>query len=387
MKLLASAGLIAFLAAPLSAQRAQPQVTVLGNPDRVFPVGFTRIAGFLELPDGRVLVSDRGEEQLVVADFTAGRATPIGRKGSGPAEYRLPSRLIPWLGDSVLLNDQGNTRLAVIGPDLKIHRTFVLNIPNVPTTLAPRAVDARGRMYVQIPRWAAESYGQKGDSAPVVRISPPSSGESGGRRVEVLTLVLLTADPGPVKYGLPYIPFTPQDGWVATPDGNLVLVRSNDYHLEQRDERGTVTRRPGIPTARIAVTREDKVDYTRSFLQGSTMGGRGGPNTAPSGESNMPADWLTDEQVNQLVEQNKFASVKAPITDAAPILAPTGEVWVERSMPHGAASEWDVFNRSGVRVKTIRLPPARRLVSVGRNSVYVIVVDEDGFERVERYRR
>jgi hypothetical protein len=370
------------------AQRAEPPLTVLSTPDRRLPIGFTKITGFYELRDGRVLVSDRGEERVVVADFTNGRATLIGRKGSGPGEYRLPSRIIAWTGDSLLLNDGGNTRLAVIGPDLRIHRSFSLNIPNVPTTLAPRGVDARGRMYLQVPLWAAGSFGKRGDSVPVVRITPSPSMErgSGGEVVEILTWVLLTADPGPVKYGLPYIPFTPQDGWAVTREGGVVLVRSNDYHVEWWNERGVAVKGPPIPTPRIPVIRADKVSYTRRFLEGSTIGGRGGANNAPSGESNMPADWLTDEQVNEMVKNNRFASVKAPITDAAPMLAPSGELWVERSMPHGAPSEWDVFNSAGVRVRRVRLPAERRLLSLGRGSAYVIAVDEEGFEKVERYR-
>lgn len=368
---------LAWTTAAAGAQRAEPPLTILHAPERVFPVGFTRITGFYELRDGRVLVSDRGEERLVVADFATGRITPVGRKGSGPGEYRLPSRIIAWTGDSLLLNDGGNNRLAVIGPDLRIVRSFSLNIPDVPTTLAPRAVDARGRMYLQIPLWAAGSFGKRGDSVPVVRVT--------GRGHEVMTWVLLTADPGPVKYGLPYIPFTPQDGWTVSREGNLILVRSHDYHVERWNDRAVAVRGAPVSTPRIPVTRADKVAYTRRFLEGTTIGGRAGANNAPSGESNLPADWLTDERVNELVEANQFAAVKAATTDAAPMLSPAGELWVERSMPYGSPSEWDVFNSAGVRVRRVQLPVDRRLLSLGRNAAYLIAVDEDGFEKVERY--
>lgn len=378
--------LTAIFATSLSAQQAEPPLTVLRTPEKVLPAGFTRITGFHELKDGRVLVSDRGEEILQVADFSTGRVAPVGRKGSGPGEYRLPSRIIPWTGDSLLLNDGGNSRLAVIGPDLRIVRTFSLNIPNVPTTLAPRAVDSRGRMYLQVPLWAAGSFGDRGDSVPVVRITPsPAAERVPGGEVEVLTWVLLTADPGPVKYGLPYIPFTPQDGWTVTREGNLVLVRSNDYHVERWSDRSVAVRGAAVRTSRIPVTRADKVAYTRRFLEGTTIGGRGGPNTTPSGESNLPADWLTEERVDELVRTNRFAELKAPTTDAAPMLALSGELWVERSMPFGSPSEWDVFNVAGARIRRIRLPADRRLLSLGRNSAYLVAVDEDGFEKIERY--
>jgi hypothetical protein len=383
MNVALSAALGVLLAAPLSAQRAGPPVTVLRAPDRRLPVEFTRITGFYELGDGRVLVSDRGEEAVMVADFAAGRATPIGRKGSGPGEYRLPSRIIAWTGDSLLLNDGGNTRLSVIGPDLRIHRSFSLNIPNVPTTLAPRVVDARGRMYLQVPLWAAGSFGDRGDSVPVVRIAPAREGGRGAE-VEVLTWVLLTADPGPVKYGLPYIPFTPQDGWTVTRAGELILVRSNDYHVERWTDRRVTVRGAPVAAPRIPVTRADKVAYTRRFLEGSTIGGRGGANTAPSGESNLPDDMLTDEQVNRLVETNKFATVKAAMTDAVPQLSPAGALWVERSVAYGAPPEWDVFSSAGALVRRVRLPADRRLLGLGRRSVNLVADDDQGFERIER---
>lgn len=368
----------------LDAQQAP--LTVLATPDKVFPANFTRIIGLLELRDGRVLVSDRGEETVVAADFTTGRSTPVGRKGSGPGEYRLPSGLRAWTGDSVVLSDQGNARLAVIGPDLRIHRSFTLTIPNVPTGFFPRAVDPNGRMYAQVPRWAARGYGAHGDSIPLVAITPPAAG---GRApaVAVLAWVIAEAEPaGGRKFGLPFVAFSPQDGWAATSDGRVVIVRVGDYHVEWIDQRGMVTRGPAIPFTRIPVTRADKVAYTRSFMEGTTMGGRGGPNSAPSGESAVPPEWLEQKRIEELVDQNPFASVKPPITNSVPLVSPGGALWVERSVAANAAPEWDVFDGRGIRVARVRLPAGRKLMAVGRGTAYLVATDEDGFERVERYR-
>ena len=48
------------------------------------PHEFTQVRGFRELADGRGLISDRLDEKLVVADFTAGTVQVIGRTGAGP---------------------------------------------------------------------------------------------------------------------------------------------------------------------------------------------------------------------------------------------------------------------------------------------------------------
>ena len=357
-------------------------VVAVSPPERVLDHPFALIAGVFELRDGRVLISDRTEESVVVADLATGRLQPIGRKGSGPAEYRLPSRFSRWRGDSILMVDQGNARLSIIGPDLKIHRSFVVSVPGLPTAVAPRGVDAMGRMIAQVPWWASESYGRHGsDSTPMVRVTVV------GRPAEVVTWVQVTADPGPVKRGLPYIPFSPQDGWNVMPDGRIGIVRAADYHVEFLTGDGRVSvRGPANRFDRIPVTETDRIAYTRQFMENSTVGGRAGAGATPSGESPVPPEWLEQREIEKLARDNTFAKEKPPITDAMPLVTPTGELWVERSGPAGAPSMWDVFDENGQMVRRYRFPAGRRLVALGRETAYAIATDEDGLQKLERYR-
>jgi len=342
---------------------------------------FTQVGGVFELRDGRVLISDRKDEAVVVADMATGRIRPVGRKGSGPAEYRMPARLARWRGDSIMLNDQGNARVAIIGPDLKIHRSFTLSVPGLPTTVAPRGIDSRGRMYAQVPRWAASSlYGQHGDSAPIVRIAAP------GRPAEVVAWILLQADPGPVKKGLPYVPFSPEDVWNFSPDGRLAIARSRDYHVEWMDREGRITRGPANAFLKIPVAQIDKIAYTRRFMENSTIGGRGSGATMPSGESPVPPEMLEAHAIEEIARVNPFAPVKPPFTDAMPLIAPNGELWVERSVSATVRPLWDVFDAMGVLLRRYQAPGGRRLVALGRGTAYAVVQDADGLERVERYR-
>ena len=80
-----------------------------------------------------------------------------------------------------------------------------------------------------------------------------------------------------------------------------------------------------------------------------------------------------------------FAETKAAVADATPIVAPDGTLWVERSVPSGAASTWDLFNAAGRPIASWQLPTGRRLVGVGRGRVYLVAADEDGIEKLERY--
>jgi hypothetical protein len=357
-----------------------PAPLLLSLPDLVLAAPFSQIAGARELPDGRLILTDRLEDRVVVADLATGTLSAIGRAGAGPEEYRRPGRLVPINGDSILLADEGNERLLVLGPDLRIHRTFRLEVRGVATDLWPRGVDDRGRYYVQVPRWAAQGgpYAGHGDSLPVLRAA------ASGVRPEIVTWVVALADPpGEVRHGLPYIPFSPQDGWTVNGAGEVIVVRAGDYHVERLGAAGAQRGSP-VAFVPLPVTAADKRAYMRNFLENSGMGGRG--TTGGSAVGNVPAEMMTDESITRLVAMNPFATVKPPITDRAPILAPEGMLWVERSTPLGAPATYDLFDREGKVVRKVTLPAGRRLLLVGRAGIYLVATDADGVERVERYR-
>ena len=101
---------------------------------------------------------------------------------------------------------------------------------------------------------------------------------------------------------------------------------------------------------------------------------------------NVPAEMMTDESITRLVATNPYAETKPPITDRAPILAPDGTLWVERSGALGAPTTYDLFDGAGKVIRKVTLPAGRRLLLVGRAGIYLVATDEDGVERVERYR-
>lgn len=370
--LLLAMGAIGFPGGALAQER------VLRTPDAVLEHDFSQIRGVRELADGRVLVSDRIEERVVVADFGSGRLTTIGRAGSGPGEYRLPTTLTPLPGDSTLLVDEGNSRLAVISPTLTIHRSFTLRIPGIGFTLGARGIDAQGRYYLQIPGWMIQAH-RRGDSLPVIRFDP--------RTIRVDTLAIVkgsTSIPPEVpKYGLSFVAFSPQDLWAMAPDGRIAVVRSRDYHVEWRDANGRVTRGAPIAFRPLPVTAEDRTRFSRTFLANTPVGGRG----EGGGLALVPAEWQSEANVRQFVARNPFADTKGPFTSATPLIASDGTLWVERSVTARERALWEVLDAAGRPVARYRLPAGRRLVALGRRAIYLAAADDDGVERLERYAR
>ena len=355
--------------------QAAPAATRLSSPD-VLPHEFSLIRGLRELPDGRVLVSDWIEEVVAVADFRSGSVRPLGRKGSGPLEYRLPGTLLALPGDSTLLLDEGNGRFAVIAPDLRIARSYANNRPGAGHSIYPRAVDRQGRIYFTIPRWADRTP-PGGDSASVARWTPD------GDRIERLVTVLGSAPRKNSRVpGHPNIMFSPQDAWQADADGRIVVVRSDRYRIESHAPDGRVTGGPATPHTPLRTTRRDRTDFVARFLNSSAISGRG---EGASGLAQLPAAMKSREAIERMVETQEFAPVRPAFTDRGPWLAPDGLLWVERSVPSGAAPLYDRFDRNGLRRAPVTLPAGRRLIALGARGIYAAAVDADGIETLERY--
>lgn len=333
---------------------------------------FSRISGIRELADGRLLVSDWIEETVSLADAERGVIRVIGRRGTGPAEYRLPGALLPLLGDSTLLIDEGNERLAVIGPDLRIVRSFSSHRPGMTHGITPRGVDRRGRFYFEIPAWADPAGAT--DSVSVALWDPVTD------RVERLVRVRgITYREGRVE-GIPYIIFAPRDIWQVDPAGRVALVRSAPYHVEWRETNGALTRGTALTRPRVPVTTRERFDYVARFMATAVIAGRGEQGMTP-----MPASQKTPEAIARLVAKQEFREVLPPFSDRAPLIGSDGTLWVERSVGAGKPPAWDRFDSRGTYLGAIVLPVGRRLLAIGRRGLYAAAADSDGLERVERY--
>ena len=333
---------------------------------------FSRISGVRELTDGRLLVSDWIEETVSVVDPGRGVLRLIGRRGAGPAEYRLPGALLPLPGDSTLLVDQGNERLMIIGPDLRIARSFSSHRPVITHTITPRGIDRRGRFYFEIPAWADPASG--GDSVAVARWDPAAD------RIERLARVRgITYRQGLVE-GIPYVIYAPRDVWQVDPAGRLALVRSAAYVVEWREPDGSLTRGAPVKMPLLRVTAADRLAYVGQFMATALIAGRG-----EQGMTAMPASEKTPEALARLVARQEFREVRPPFSDRTPVMAPDGTVWVERSVPVGAPPAWDRFDARGAYLGGIILPAGRRLLAVGARGLYAAAADADGLERLERY--
>jgi hypothetical protein len=131
----------------------------------------------------------------------------------------------------------------------------------------------------------------------------------------------------------------------------------------------------------VRVTDEDKVAFTRSFMENSSISGRNSDGSL----SLVPAEMRTEQEIRRIVDANEFPEVMGPFTSAQPLIDRLGRIWVQRARHQHERESWDVFDREGRRKLEVQLPTDRRLVAMGPSGAWVVATDEDGIQHVERY--
>ena len=362
--------LLGLLSAPAAAQTVPTlQMT---RPERVAPEPFSMIRGVRELADGRLLVSDWIEARLAVVDLQRRSVSDRGRVGAGPTEFRLPGRLLPFRGDSTLLVDLGNNRMAVLDGDGNIRRTFR---PDAEAAMYTAASDNAGRLYYTIPGWLAQRP-LAGDTVELASYDPTTRTQRVLARLQGSKPPLSNHSPTP---RVPFVIFSPNDTWTASPRGRVAVVRHTELRVDWIDSRGVV-RGPAHPWRPERVRDADRFDYVESFAQNSPVGGRG-----DGGMSAARPDDQTQQAIEAMVRASSFAETLPPFRSGDVFIDGSERLWLGRWTRSTEPRRYDVFDGQGRRVATVQLAADRRIAAFGRTHAYVVHTDEDGLETIERY--
>ena len=390
---LAVVSTILIVAAPLG---AQTPLKTLAKADVEYSEPFTTITGVRELRDGRIIVADAREKTVQLIDLKAGRATKLGREGSGPGEYALPMRLLGLPGDTSAVYDPLNRRYLLIGPDGKVG-AFASYEPAENTSgririTIPRAIDDRGRLYSVGPSFNVNPTGpsSSADSAPILRLDRATKKTDTVAFIHTPAATITTSGGGngqnvSVRAGGGN-PFAATDDWAVLPDGRVAVLRVKDYHVDWYLPNGQKASGPAIAYEKIKVTDEDKKQYRERAASGAAgtaivMSQRVGPGgTSSSASVGAPTNI-------QLPEPTDWPDVKPPFTSNAAVGAPNGQMWVLRTRSaKDKIPTYDVFDASGKVVSRVALPANTRLLGFGIGTVYLARSDEDDLQYLQRYR-
>lgn len=392
---------------------------------------FSGVSGVRVLRDGRVVVSDARDKLVQVVNLSTGAATKVGREGSGPGEYGLPSLLLPLPGDSSVVYDPLNQRYLPVGPDGKPGATFRVGADAPPPGGAGGAPPAGGGTVVRRPAGAAGGGAPGGGPGPVMMLGGLGLGRPMGadvagrlyfegvplvmgpngptgadsvpvirydratRRADTLAWLRLPKGAAEVKSsggtgggnrlvsvrigGM--TPYPARDAWTVLPNGTVAIARVADYHLELVAPSGAVTRGPAVPFSPVPVGEPEKQEYReqQKNRQGVAIMRTDGPSgSRTQASTSLPA----------FEEPDRWPAAKPPFPEGAVMAAPTGEVWVARS--RRAADQvptYDIFSAAGRLVRRAQFPPRTRVVGFGDGGVVLTVrSDEDDLQWLQRYR-
>lgn len=366
--------------------RTSDSLLVLGAPERQFDGEFTSIAAVRELPDGRILLLDRAANDLHLVDLEQGRATLVGRRGRGPGEYVQPGGLYAARDNGTYVTDRALRRLLIVSAKGQIRDTRGFAIPGIARGInVSRAddfvLDAEGAAYSTRLVFAADTpsdtEGIVRDSLPLVRFTPASE------RFDTLAWIAgperVVSRIGPGVIASRITALSRQDAFAVAPDGRVAIIRSQPYRVEWVERDGRTARGPDYPVPQIRVTDEDRAALAAaraaaaapSPLAGIRVGGQ-------------PIGALASGETGP-----RFAREKPAFADPDDVaLSPEQEVWVARQLPFGATfALYDVFDRTGLRVRQVQLPPRARVVGFGPAALYVAMYDADDVPRLARWPR
>ena len=326
---------------------------------------FTSILSMRELRDGRVLIADEGDNRLVVANVSTGQVAGVGAVGAGPGEFEGVGRLLSLPADSTLLVDQGNGArwLLLVGTQI----VATISPPDSALQIAGANLSGAAEygevLTLRYSRGATLPSGVIQGEATALRVRRASGETDTVTQMRSRDMQLRESGPpaNPTRIMFQVVYSDPEpalmfgDGWVA-------VARRAPYRVEWYPPKQAPILGAPIPWTAPKVTEAEKQAWESRAVARLGKPLAFGANVVP------------------------FADEVPPFRENGLFATPEGTLLIAKARWSGSiGTEYDLVDRRGVLVSTLRLPESERVVGFGRKSVYTAVRDADDIERLQRH--
>ncbi len=321
------------------------------------------VANAVRLPDGRIVVGNRGTDQIRFYDESGVHLIDAGGEGEGPGEFRLISWVRRYRGDSVAVSDGNLARVSIFDSEGR----FVRSVP-------VRAMDGAGMAR------AVDVLDDGSVLARGIAAVPEDADQQAIRPVEPLYVIdaegeltdSLFAYPGAEMYAFhsTNLVFTGPPLFARSLEyevnGNRIYVASNEqYEIRVHSLDGileSILRQQHVP---LEVTNTDVAVLREEQLGGDTPEQMRALLTVVFNSSPVPA--------------------AMPAYDAI-LVDRVENLWVEEyNRPGDSVQRWTVFNDAGEMLGTLSLPERFAISEVGDDYVLGVWEDELEIEHVRMY--
>ncbi|MXX55125.1 MAG: hypothetical protein F4Z44_04985, partial [Gemmatimonadetes bacterium] len=306
---------------------------------------FYRVRNVTRLPDGGIVVVNRGSAEI--RKFTANGAFvgSIGGYGEGPGEFSNLQQ-VELVGDSMLVRDV--RRVALFGPDLRHVRTLPLH----PGARSLHYLDS-GALVAPVIMDYPEEHGLV--RAPEVLLAYDLEG---ARRDSI------GATRGSEEYVTDALMGSPLFGKTSVLDthGDRIFLGSSDYmQVEEVDANGDTLRIFRIPDYPLTLTPEE-VRAERNLRLNPPL---------PPGVTSLPPP------IVEAVEGMPSPETRPAYADM--LVDPTGAVWLRPflgSSEQGGPEHWLVFGADGSWLGSVQMPENLLVREIGVDEILGVWTSE-----------
>ncbi|MDE2677280.1 MAG: 6-bladed beta-propeller [Gemmatimonadota bacterium] len=353
-----------------------PEMTIgrLDGPEEYL---FGNIRSIAVAGDGTVYVLDLLEQHVRVFDSLGVYVETLGRRGEGPGEFTEAEAIAALPDGRLAVRDPENQRVTVFGPGQG--EVAVWRYAGGVSTFSPLHADTRGRTYLlagdlfRLDELGMEIIVLGPDGTHLDTLPEPSSDyEAPFVRAEA---------PGgmSVTYG---VPFAPRFHWTFHPSGHFLTGLSTDYRIDlARDDGVLRIERSQDPVTAAEAERAYQRDLTvariRRSLPGWDWDGPAIPGHKPffralraGRDGRIWVRLSTEGRPVENADHDPGDPASFPVT------------WEEDT-------RYDVFEPDGTYLGVVAAPEEFTSFPVpvfGRDHVWAVTVDEQGVQRVVRYR-
>lgn len=342
------------------------------------PHALTTVTAILTLsnPD-KAYVAQPKEQHVKVIDLrTREIVATIGRRGTGPGEFQLITRM-SWAHDTLVVADQNQARLVMFSKDgIHIRTQRVISNPLAPLGRPANAVAPAtpGNFWGEVrPNMMLIANGIMSD-LPVVLMS--SSGEVESEVVSLKVKGMMAAVDYGNGVGMFVQPLAARTIYDFSADGSLVAT-------VDASEGNVGGGREPIFTVRL-FSHLGIEEYRKSFRYRAKPVRREARDSILRAYSGFFSSGNSKGKSLELAERHvTIPAEEPPVSDV--LVTGEGWVWLRRE-EIGARSQWVVLDRAGRHVANVTAPKATRLLTVRGSHAFGTEEDELGIPYVVRYR-